>query len=555
MHTKRTRVALFSCLLATSVVGGLLSSASAHAIGGGGPAPADSYRFIAQIYTGERECTAALIDVEWLLTASSCFAQDPDNGFPVEPGEPAQHTTALIGSPDLVYGDGQVRSITTLVPREDRDLVLARLHEPVLDITPIPISTTPPEQGEVLTVAGYGRTTEDWYPDKLHTSTFSVAARNQSTIDLAPAAEDAAICKGDAGGPAVRAVDGGLELVGIHSKSWQHGCLGVTETRTGAVDTRLDDIAGWLERSPVQRRIASDPTLPAEIGTPVGPEVIDWPYRYREFERGQQRARLYWSADTGDTQFIRGAILAKYLALGGHRELGSPTTDETFTADGVGAYNNISRNVCRSSGTQAQQSERSRPDAGTLSCTKFGSISHSPDTGAHYLNGSFYFEWEKRGREAGLGYPTTEETATTDSEGKPGRYARFRKDGSPGTLYWRYDIGTRAVYGAIDERWTSYGREKGGLGVPRIDVTATPDGIGRYVHFTRNASIYWTPDTGAWEVHGAIRQKWASMGWERSYLGYPISNEQRWERGARSYFQGGRIDYISATGEVIAYRN
>ncbi|GAB3499493.1 LGFP repeat-containing protein [Amycolatopsis cihanbeyliensis] len=95
----------------------------------------------------------------------------------------------------------------------------------------------------------------------------------------------------------------------------------------------------------------------------------------------------------------------------------------------------------------------------------------------------------ERGREdGGLGYPTTEETASTDSEGEPGRYVRFRKNGSPGTLYWRHDIGTRAVYGAIDARWTSYGREKGSLGVPRIDVTATPDGVAWYVHFTRNAS-------------------------------------------------------------------
>jgi hypothetical protein len=62
------------------------------------------------------------------------------------------------------------------------------------------------------------------------------------------------------------------------------------------------------------------------------------------------------------------------------------------------------------------------------------------------------------------------------------------------------------------------------LGYPVTDETMTPDGIGRYNHF-QNGSIYWTPLTGAHEVHGLIRGRWASLGWERSALGYPVSDE------------------------------
>ncbi|WP_347058662.1 hypothetical protein ABC795_17665 [Blastococcus sp. HT6-30] len=37
------------------------------------------------------------------------------------------------------------------------------------------------------------------------------------------------------------------------------------------------------------------------------------------------------------------------------------------------------------------------------------------------------------------------------------------------------------------------------------------------------ASIYWTADTGAHEIYGAIRTRWADSGWERGPLGYPTS--------------------------------
>ncbi|SFO89605.1 LGFP repeat-containing protein [Amycolatopsis arida] len=544
----RRRSAIISSLLVAATTAGALTAASAHAVGGGS-ALDEKYRFVASIQTYERECTGALIDVEWIITTSSCFATNPDQGFPIPPGKPSIYTTVTVGSPDLGASTAQKRTITTLVPREHRDLVLAKLDEPVLDVPPVSVGTTAPSPGDQVTALGFGRTATEWVPGRLHAGEFSVDTLDDTTVSLTPVASDAAICKGDAGGPAVREADGRLELVGIHSASWQGGCFGESETRSGVVETRLDDIAGWLERSPVKQRMASDPTLEDEIGTPVGPEVVDWPYRYQEFERGEQRARLYWSDDTHETKFIRGAILDTYLRLGGHRELGAPYTDEISTADGAGSYNNLELNVCRSTATQASTADSS------LGCNSFSTISHSPSTGAHHLEGSFYHRWEDLGREGGLGFPVGEQKETTDSTGKWGAYVEFRKNSHGAILYVGSDTRLCAVYGGIYIRWKEYGREKGGLGVPEIDVTATPDGVGRYVHFTRNASIYWTPTTGAWEVHGAIRQKWASMGWERSYLGYPISNEQAFEAGRRSWFQGGRIDYIARTGEVIAYRN
>jgi uncharacterized protein with LGFP repeats len=53
----------------------------------------------------------------------------------------------------------------------------------------------------------------------------------------------------------------------------------------------------------------------------------------------------------------------------------------------------------------------------------------------------------------------------------------------------------------------------------------TPNGIGRYNHFSNSASIYWIPTTGAWVVYGVIRDTWVSLGWGPGRLGYPTSNE------------------------------
>lgn len=106
------------------------------------------------------------------------------------------------------------------------------------------------------------------------------------------------------------------------------------------------------------------------------------------------------------------------------------------------------------------------------------------------------------------------------------------------------------VYGAIGAKWASLGGAGGFLGDPLTDETGTPDGVGRFNHFV-GGSIYWTPNTGAFEVHGGIRDKWASMGWERSYLGYPTSDEVDFPEGGRANeFQHGGIYWWPDTGAI-----
>ncbi len=91
------------------------------------------------------------------------------------------------------------------------------------------------------------------------------------------------------------------------------------------------------------------------------------------------------------------------------------------------------------------------------------------------------------------------------------------------------------------------GWQSSALGYPVTDELVTPGGVGRYNHF-QTGSIYWTPATGAREVRGAIRDRWASTGWERGALGYPTSDEYGVPGGRRSDFQRGSIIWDAQTG-------
>ncbi|MEU8664210.1 trypsin-like serine protease [Actinoplanes philippinensis] len=99
--------------------------------------------------------------------------------------------------------------------------------------------------GDKVLAAGFGRTGGEWIPDRAHAGEFSVTAVADGLLDVAATA-DGAICRGDAGGPVLRPVTNGYQLLGVHSRSWLGGCLGETGTRREAVEARLDDIGPWI---------------------------------------------------------------------------------------------------------------------------------------------------------------------------------------------------------------------------------------------------------------------------------------------------------------------
>lgn len=214
-------------------------------------------------------------------------------------------------------------------------------------------------------------------------------------------------------------------------------------------------------------------------------------------------------------------ITTKYRALGGAAGwLGVAITPITKCPDTVGSYQHYVN----------------------------GSIYYHPSVGAHEVHGLIRARWQSLGWERSfLGYPLTDETTTPDGIG---RYNHFQG----GSIYWSPASGAWEVHGAIRGKYSSIGWERSFLGYPLTNETTTPDGIGRYNHF-QHGSIYWSPGTGAFEVHGLIRSHWASIGWEKSVLGYPISDELVvfGGDGRISHFQRGSI-YWSPTAGVRVLR-
>ncbi|MFE3500629.1 trypsin-like serine protease [Kitasatospora sp. NPDC059146] len=231
--------------VAVAVVTGVLTpllAAPASAVAGASAADG-SYAYTARLAIGDnvRACTGALVDRYWVLTAASCFADDPAQPQALAAGAPKWKTTAAIA--------GKSVDVAELAPRQDRDLVMARLATPVTGITPLPIATTTPTAGQSVRVNGYGRTKDEWVPDKPHTNAFTLDTVSTGGIGITGTG-GAAVCKGDTGAPTIREANGKAELVAVASRSWQGGCLGVpaSETRTGAYSTRVDDIAGWIQQ-------------------------------------------------------------------------------------------------------------------------------------------------------------------------------------------------------------------------------------------------------------------------------------------------------------------
>jgi uncharacterized protein with LGFP repeats len=178
-----------------------------------------------------------------------------------------------------------------------------------------------------------------------------------------------------------------------------------------------------------------------------------------------------------------------------------------------------------------------------------GSIYWTPQTGAHLIYGLIRAKWERLGWERGPnGYPTTDEA---DAGSGRGRYNNFTN----GTIIWRRGAGEAfSVYGAIYSKWGETGWDRGFLGFPVTDESGTPDGVGHFNHF-EGGSIYWTPATGAHIVLGAIRDHWARDGWERGALGYPTTDELVTPgtngAGRHSVFQGGTIFWTPSTGTRV----
>ncbi|MFC4013687.1 S1 family peptidase [Nonomuraea purpurea] len=226
----------------------------AQAVKGAGPVADGTYGFVAKVNVGEtHSCTGALVSPQWVITATSCFASQ---GQSVTSGAPKTATTVTVGRTDLSGTGGRVLPVEWIHPHRDRDVVLVKLALRAVGITPAVFGSTVPAAGDALQVVGYGRTAEQWAPNRVHAAPVVAGAVAAGSFGWTGAnGSDVSACQGDAGTPVLRTSGDRAELVGLSSGAGQGGCLGAAgDGARGGDAARVDDLASWI------RTVAIEPT-------------------------------------------------------------------------------------------------------------------------------------------------------------------------------------------------------------------------------------------------------------------------------------------------------
>ncbi|MDI2131754.1 arylsulfotransferase family protein [Yinghuangia seranimata] len=247
-----------------------------------------------------------------------------------------------------------------------------------------------------------------------------------------------------------------------------------------------------------------------------GRRVLGYP-NFAPYQGGMdfERGIITYSDETG-AHAVFGGILA-VAWKGDNVFIGAPTTDELPAGDGIGRVQHF----------------------------QHASIYWSPSSGAGTVHGGIRDKWLALGGvRSFLGYPTSGEVYVGFDP--IATFNQFQR----GVVFWTAGTGAHEVHGGIWALWSHTPAEQAYYGYPTTDEMPTPDGRGAYQLFERSG-MYWTPQTGAHEVHGGIRDAWVAAGAERGRLGYPTSNEYSPADGLRrSDFEHGYIEWSAATGQT-----
>ena len=188
-------------------------------------------------------------------------------------------------------------------------------------------------------------------------------------------------------------------------------------------------------------------------------------------------------------------------------------------------------------------------DDGCFQRFEKGSVHWSKASGAHFTkaNSGVQNAWKRYSYERGrLGYPTGEEFALKDAAGAVAQHFQG------GTVVWSSATAGRPLVGAVGRKWKALGWERSQLRLPRTDEKCTLTRGGCYQQF-QGGSIHWTAKTGAHETRGAIQRAWGTQKWENGRLGYPTTDEFKSGSTIRQNFEGGYITWSSTDGATIRY--
>lgn len=146
-----------------------------------------------------------------------------------------------------------------------------------------------------------------------------------------------------------------------------------------------------------------------------------------------------------------------------------------------------------------------------------------------------------------LGAPTSDEFKTPNKNGAGQHF-------EGGSIYWSPNTGAHEVHGAIKDKWAALGWENSFLGFPKTDETATPDGFGRF-NFFEGGAIYYHPHLGTYAIPNMIIETWKKEGWEKGKLGYPISDEIIKNNNSVQLFEFGAVISTKASPYKVIFNS
>lgn len=123
----------------------------------------------------------------------------------------------------------------------------------------------------------------------------------------------------------------------------------------------------------------------------------------------------------------------------------------------------------------------------------------------------------------------------------------FAQNFSGGKIFFTPATGAHLLWGPVlDKYQATGGPADGDLGFPTIDEVAGlvgPDSRVSTFSASDKPAIFWTPDTGAWVVRGAINAAWDKLGGSAGTMGVPTADESYDGSSISQKFTGGQISY------------
>ncbi len=247
---------------------------------------------------------------------------------------------------------------------------------------------------------------------------------------------------------------------------------------------------------------------------------------------GSDKPAIFWTPETG-AWAVRGAINVAWDNLGGSAgALGVPVEDERYDGDLVSQ---------RFTGGELSWNRATNTFTTDPPGLADGLVGLEVPLDATTL---INLAWRASGGLGGpLGAPQGEQTVIGDSGAAQG-YAG-------GKIFYSPETGAYAVTGAILSKYESVGGAGGDLGYPiapeadggvpnsRVSAFSAPD----------NPVIFWTPDTGAIIVRGAINAAWQELGGATGDVGVPTGDPTVKGDTVTQTFSGGEISWNEATEE------